>query len=149
MKKSIIELITDKDDNEAYKNVKLIAAKSEKSKKYYRYVDEFVGLLDNANSYIRTRAFILICCQAKWDKEEKINSSLSKMFKLFNDEKPTVVRQCLNAIKEVVVYKPELNTKILRTIKKIDLSNYKESMSNLIKKDINEVIKIINEQKAH
>ena len=149
MKKSIIELITDKDDNEAYKNAKLIAAESEKSKKYYKYVDEFVELLNNSNSYIRTRAFILICCQAKWDKEEKINSSLSKMFKLFNDEKPTVVRQCLNAIKEVVIYKPELSSKVLKAIKRIDLSNYKESMSSLIKKDINELISIISEQKTH
>jgi len=67
------------------------------------------------------------------------------MTKLFGDDKPTIVRQCLNAVKEIAVYRPELHEAIKNEIKKIDISVYKESMSLLIKKDIDSVLDLIAE----
>ena len=87
----------------------------------------------------------LICAQARWDNEEKIKSVFEKMVPLLNDPKPTVVRQCLASLHEVVLYRPEMHAQITSAVKKIDLSKYKDSMSPLIKKDADELLKIIGE----
>lgn len=142
--KDIIKEITQSDDKAAYTKTKEIAAASKLSREYYSYLDDFASLLNNEKSYIRTRAFILCCSQARWD-DGKIKNILPSMFELFNDSKPTVVRQCLSAIREVVVYCPELCPQILKSVKNIDLKRYKDSMVPLIKKDIESLIELINE----
>lgn len=139
----VIKEITNKDDKVAYSKTKEIVEASKYSKDYYRYFDDFVELLNDEKSYVRTRAFILCCSQARWDNG-KIKSVLSLMVKLFNDPKPTVVRQCLEAIKEVVIYCPKLCPDILDSLKNIDLTKYKDSMSPLIEKDIDSLTKLIN-----
>lgn len=146
--KEIINEITQKDDKAAYNKTKEIAAESECSNAYYSYLDDFALLLSNKNSYIRTRAFILCCCQAKWD-DGKMKEILPSMYKMFNDPKATVVRQCLKAIKEVVVYCPDEAMNILVAIEDIDLTNYTSAMSQLITKDIEELKQLINEQLNH
>lgn len=146
--KDIIKEITQKDDNLAYAKVKEIVEASKLSNDYYQFFDDFSMLLNDSKSYIRTRGFILYCVQARWD-DERIKKALPSMVKLFNDSKPTVVRQCLQAIKEVVIYLPDLCPDILKSLQSIDLFQYKDSMSPLIKKDIESVIELINQQLQH
>ena len=143
--KDLIKQITQIDDKAAYAKTKEIVEASMLSNKYYQYLDDFAALLDDEKSYIRTRGFILCCSQARWD-DGKLSKILPTMAKLFNDPKPTVVRQCLKTIKEVVIYCPKLNPSILKSLKSIDLSMYKDSMTPLIKKDIESLIKLINDK---
>jgi len=60
-----------------------------------------------------------------------------------NDPKPTVVRQCLASLHEVVLYLPDMTDDIVAAVKGIDLSKYKDSMTPLIKKDAAELLEII------
>lgn len=139
MDKLLLDL-TLKDDKKAYESLKKIIAISFNSNEYYKHLDYFASLLTDEKSYIRTRAFLLICAQAKWDKENKISDLLPLMSTLLNDPKPTVVRQSLKALKEVIAYKPELHKEIKKYLSKIDISKYKDSMSPLIQKDIEELL---------
>lgn len=143
----IIKELTDKDDKKAYARTKEIAAESELSSKYYSCMDLFASLLSDEKSYVRTRAFILCCCQARWDNEGKLERLLPQLMTLFYDKKPTVVRQCLNAAKEIVVFRPELSEMICEGLDKIELSIYKDSMSGLINNDINELKQLIETKK--
>ena len=143
---NITSLITDADDKTAYENTKKIANESEFTDKYYNNLAEFAALLDNKKSYIRTRALILCCSQARWDNDGIMAKYLPQMLKLIHDEKPTVVRQSLNAFKEVVAFRPELNEIIEYELSKIDVSGYKHSMIPLIKKDIAELRELIDEK---
>lgn len=138
-----MDILQDKDDDVAYAATKRIAAESEFSDKYYKYIPEFVELLDHKKSYIRTRAMILCCSLARWDNEGIIAKYLPQMLKLIHDEKPTVVRQSLNALKEIVVFRPELAETIASEFEKINLSEYKESVTGLIQKDIDELKKLM------
>lgn len=54
-------------------------------------------------------------------------------------------RQCLASLHGVVLHLPEMTDAILAAIKDIDLSKYKDSMSPLIKRDAEELLKIIGE----
>lgn len=136
--------LTDKDDKAAYEFTKKIAAESASSNKYLDKIGLFASLLQNDSSYIRTRAFILICSQSRWANNKEIDNVFNQMSLLLNDPKPSVVRQCLKALQEVVVFRPEMSNRIKEAISKIDTSIYKDSMSPLIKKDINELYRMID-----
>lgn len=141
----LIEKLTSKDEMSAYEFCKQLVVESAASDKYFCMIDDFASLLAEKKSYHRTRGFGLICVQARWDNEGKIKSVFEKMVPLLNDPKPTVVRQCLASLHEVVLYRPELHAQITAAIKEIDLSKYKDSMSPLIKKDADELLKIIGD----
>lgn len=139
----IIDALKDKNDKRAYEFAKELSAKSAETKEYYELFDEFIGMLGEKSSYVRARGFCLACTQARWDCDGKLDASFDKLSILLNDEKPTVVRQCLSALHEVVLYRPELCEKISSAVKNIDLSRYKDSMSPLIKKDAEELLRMM------
>ena len=132
-----------KDDKEAYAALKAASAESAESDIYCHLLDEFAKLLENKQSYIRTRGFIMCCSQVRWDTEGKLEEILPSMLRLFHDEKPTVVRQCLKAVAEVILYRPELGETIEKEIGKMDLSKYKDSMAPLIRKDMDGILEML------
>ena len=142
--REVIKRLTDKDDKKAYEYAKKIMIESTKTNKYLDMVPDFASMLKDKSSFIRTRFFILICNQARWANDGQIEDVFKQMEPLLYDSKPTVVRQCLNALHEIVLFKPEMSKTIRKTISKIDLNMYKDSMTPLIKKDIDELIKLIN-----
>lgn len=137
--KNLINKLQDKDDKKAYELSKQIGAASAASDEYYSCFDDFMSMINAQSSYVRTRGFSLCCAQARWDTEGKLEKAFPSMLALLHDKKPTVVRQCLGALHEVVLYRPELCEKINVEIQSIDLSCYKDSMAPLIKKDIDEL----------
>lgn len=142
--KNLIQKLQAKDDKKAYELAKRIGAASASSDEYYSCFDDFLSMINSTSSYVRTRGFSLCCVQARWDTEGKLKKALSSMFVLLHDKKSTVVRQCLGALHEVVLYRPELCEIINDEIKKIDLTGYKDSMAPLIQKDIDELLKILS-----
>ena len=62
------------------------------------------------------------------------------ILKELDDDKGTSVRQCLQKLNLILMYKIELTEIIEKKIKNIDLSKYKESMQSLIKKDIDYIL---------
>lgn len=139
----IITRLRDKDDKTAYEFAKQIGIESAQSDKYLVMIPEFVKMLNDKSSYVRTRGFCLICNQARWADDGQIKAVFSEMSNLLYDDKPTVVRQCLAALHEVVLYRPEMTDKIKFTVSKMDLSRYKDSMAPLIEKDKRELLKML------
>lgn len=141
---NIYKKLTDKDDKAAYEYAKSINIESSKTNKYLMEIPTFVSMLEDKSSYIRARGFMLICSQARWANNNQIKDVFDKMCPLLIDQKPTVVRQCLKALHEVILFRPEMAEDIKEAISKINLSIYKDSMSPLIKKDIDELTKMID-----
>ena len=139
----ITETLQDKDNNKAYALSRDIAAKSAATNEYYSMFDDFAGLLTAKSSYVRTRGFALCCAQARWDEEGKLKNAFPAMLALLHDEKPTVVRQCIGALREVALYRPELCGDMKAELEAIDLTRYKESVSPLIGKDADELLKLL------
>lgn len=140
----IIARLCEKDDKAAYEYSKQIGAESAKLNKYLEMIPEFAGMLSDKSSYVRTRGFCLICNQARWADAGQIEAVFDEMSTLLYDAKPTVVRQCLGALHEVVLYRPELTDRILQNVGKIEIGKYKDSMSPLIERDIKELTKLCN-----
>lgn len=139
----IILRLKDKDDKAAYEYAKKIGSESSETDKYLGLIPEFAEMLTDKSSYVRTRGFCLICNQARWADDGQIDTVFDRMSELLNDDKPTVVRQCLGALCEVVTFRPEMTERIVQAVNRIDLSKYKDSMLPLIERDMNELMKMI------
>ena len=143
----ILRKLTDRDDKTAYEFAKQLSVESTGSDRYLAMIPMFAELHQDKSSYVRTRAFILICNQARWANDGQLVAVFDQMCLLLNEPKPTVVRQCLSALREVVLFRPELSDKIENALTEIDVSKYKDSMSSLILKDVEELRNLLLERK--
>lgn len=141
---SPIKYIISNNEKAAYEYTREIVAASEHSSEYYSFFDDFASLLNNENSYVRTRAFLLCCSQARWDTDGKIRKNLPAMTALFHDRKPTVARQCLNTFGTVIEFQPELGRTVRDELERLDLNGYKNTMKPLLEKDIEKLLSVIN-----
>lgn len=70
---SLVEGLRSSDDKYAYQCLKQLEAESDQSLDVYPHFDTFAGMLDNPNSYVRTRGIVLIAASAKWDVDCKVD----------------------------------------------------------------------------
>lgn len=143
-----IEQLQDKDVAKAYENLKQLEEIATQGNQLYPYFDEFLTMLESEKYVIRVRGFRLLCKQARWDVDHKINNSIQLILDKLEDEKPTAVRQYLQAMQEIVTYKKELHEKIKQKLLQINILSYKETMQGLIEKDIEQIMKQIEKDKG-
>lgn len=141
-----IKRLYEKDTKEAYANVRELEQLSEQENSLYPYLDEFIAMLKSNQYVIRVRGFRLLCKQAKWDSDNKIDRAIDDILAAVQDEKPTAVRQALQYLEFVVPHKKDLNHKIRETACSIDCSQFKDTMRPLIEKDIQSLLQRIEAQ---
>ncbi len=144
----ISELVSglyDSNDKSAYKCLQELELISEKDSSVYSFFDTFVEMLDNSNSYIRTRGLLLISANAKWDSDYKIDEIIYKYLKHIMDDKPITARQCIKALPNIAKYKPDLIEIICNALKKANPERYASSMQSLVYNDIRATLKKIDE----
>ena len=103
-----IKNLYNEDNNIAYKTLLELETITTESNELYDYFNEFLEMLNNNKTFIRVRGFRLICCLAKWDNENKINNNINIILKELEDEKGTSVRQCLEKLNLILMYKIEI-----------------------------------------
>ena len=135
--------LRDKDDKHAYQCLKELESASMDSNIVYSYFDFFAAMLDDSNSYIRTRGLLLIAVNAKWDIDNKIDEIIDIYLKHIMDNKPITARQTIKALPSIARYKPDLTNDICTALRKANPMIYKSTMQSLIYKDIQEVLKAI------
>ena len=141
--KEKIKKLYDKDDKVAYNNLLKLEIEVAESNELYNYFDELIEMLNNEKSFVRVRAFRLICSLAKWDSENKIDNNIDIILNELDDNTSTSVRQCLQKLNLILIYKPDLSNKVENKLLKMELSKYKGSMQSLIKRDIDLILKNI------
>ena len=118
------------------KHYKRYKKECEESDKIYCYMDKLADMMDSDNSYIRTRGLTLIACNAKWDRDNKIDEIIVEYLKHIEDVKPITARQCIKLMPMIAKNKPELKCDIVSALQKADISIYADSMQPLVYKDI-------------
>lgn len=139
--KAKIKNLYNEDNNSAYKTLLELETITTESNELYNYFNDLLDMLNSEKTFIRVRGFRLICYLAKWDNENKINKNIDVILKELDDDKGTSVRQCLEKLNLILMYKVELTEMVEIKIKNLDLAKYKESMQFLIKKDIDGILK--------
>lgn len=141
--KEIAEIVFSKDTKETYEKFKKLELICNDSNELYLYYDLFLEALQSKNSCVRGRGFKLISRNAKWDEGNKINSNLAVILAVLDDEKSTVVRQCLQVLSYIGEYKKELIPAIIEKLEQVNYLKYKETMQGLIKRDIEKNLEIL------
>ena len=141
----LFELLFAKYNKVAYKALKELQKISEDSSEVYIFMDKFVEMLDNKNSYIRTRALTLIAYNAKWDKDNKIDEIIDRILLHIEDDKPITARKCIELLPMIAKAKPNLKSKIIHALNKADVSIFASSMQTLVYNDIRNSLKEIQE----
>ena len=136
MKENIIKNLTAKDDKYACALSDKIISESKETDEWYEYFDDFASLLDHPKSLVRNRVLYILAANAQWDVENHFDSIISDFLTHITDEKPITARQCIKALAQVGLAKPQYIPMILSALHGADLSKYKDSMRSLIEKDI-------------
>ncbi len=139
----LIERLYSKDNKVAYQALQMLEIESKKSNNVYKFFHRFAEMIENSNSYIRTRGIVLISVNAKWDTENKIDEIIDDYLKHILDEKPITARQCIKALPSIAKYKSDLVECIKEALLKADVKIYAYSMQTLIYKDILSALKKI------
>ena len=143
MKDNIIANLTAKDDKYACALADKIISESQETDEWYEYFDDFATLLDHPKSLVRNRALYILAANAQWDEENRFDKIISDYLTHVTDEKPITARQCIKALAQVGLAKPQYIPRILSCLRAADLSKYKDSMRPLIEKDIEETERIL------
>lgn len=137
---NLVDGLINCDDMQAYQCLKQLELESSQTAVVYPFFNIFVGMLNNTNSYIRTRGIILIAANAKWDVDYKLDEIIDKYLKHITDDKPITARQCIKALPVIVKYKPELKQCIENALHHANPTRYKDSMQPLVIKDIQKAL---------
>ncbi len=143
----IHELVTalfSKDADYAYECLGRLEGLSASSNAVYGHFDEFLEMLDNENSYVRTRGFIMIVSNARWDAYCRIDENIERILRILRDPKPVVARQCIKRAPDLDRCNPNLRAKLLGTLEQLLDTSYPESMQSLVHKDVSLAINRIN-----
>lgn len=147
MTENILELLTTltgSDNRQAYAALQDLEAISRKSDQLLVKMPVFAEMVTSKRSFVRVRGFRLLCQQAKWDQEGELDCLLPVALAILADSKPTVLRQALAALHEVVKAKPQFRQLIVQQTAAIDCSKFnQETMAPLIEKDIAELQQLI------
>ena len=143
MEENIVTKLTAKDDKYACALADKIIAESQETDEWYEYFDDFASLLDHPKSLVRNRVLYILAANARWDDDNHFERIISDFIAHITDEKPITARQCIKALAQVGLAKPQYIPRILSSLKSADLSKYKDSMRPLIEKDMAETEKIL------
>ncbi len=140
----LVSGLKDKNDKYAYQCLKQLELESLNSDAVYPYFDLFSAMLDDPNSYIRTRGILLIAPNAKWDSDYKIDEIIDRLLKHIMDDKPITARQCIKSLPTIAKHKPDLKDDICNALRTANPQIYKSSMQSLVSKDIQDALNAIS-----
>lgn len=141
---ALVHSLFKKDNKKAYACLKQLLSASEKGSSVYPFFDTFTGMIDNDNSYVRTRGLLLIAANAKWDADNKIDEVIDKYLCHITDDKPITARQCIKALPSIAKHKPDLVVVIRTALTKANPGRYVGSMQSLVCKDIKQALTAID-----
>lgn len=143
-----IEELKNKDQKTAYQALKHLLAISETRAEVSYYFDKFVALLQDPQSYVRTRGLLLIGANARWVEEKTCAAALPFCLALIQDPKPITRRQCIQALPSLSAAHPSLKPTILAALTNAQIQDVPETMQRLITKDIQKTLQVIQTQSA-
>lgn len=141
----IIAKLTAKDDKYVCAIADKIISESQDTDERYEYFDTFASLLNHPKSLVRNRVLYILAANAQWDDENRFDAILEDYLAHITDEKPITARQCIKALVQVGMAKPQYIPRILSCFHDADLSKYKDSMRPLIEKDMEETERLLTE----
>ena len=139
---ALVEQLASAEDKIRYPAFLLLKERSAIRADVYPFWDVFDAKLASDNSYQRSIGAMLISANARHDAAGKLRQSLPRYLALLSDPKPITVRQCAQALPEILRAKPEYAEPICDAILLVSLMDHKDTMRKLILLDFLEALLI-------
>ena len=139
----LIVRLDSSEDKIRYPAFLLLRERSALAADVYPFWDVLDEKLTDANSYQRSIGCMLLAANTRHDTAGRMERSLPRYLALLTDPKPITVRQCAQALPDILRAKPELAQEIARAMLKIDLLQFKDTMRKLILIDFLEVLLMV------
>ena len=140
---ALVERLASAEDKIRYPAFLLLKERSAICADVYPFWDALDEKLTHENSYQRSIGAMLLSANAKHDAQGKLKQTLPHYLALLNDPKPITVRQCAQALPEILRAKPEYVEPIGNAILSVSLLDYKETMRKLILLDLIETLILV------
>jgi hypothetical protein len=142
----LVRSLDEKDDNMRYNAFLLLQANSREFPFVYGYWNGLENKLESLNSYQRSMGAKLIAENVRWDKHGGFRRTISKYLSCCNDEKPITARQAIQALAVVLESTDKYDDEVKQGLSNLRLLQYNEGMQKLIRKDISNILKIIEDK---
>jgi hypothetical protein len=139
----LVAWTSEKEDAIRYPAFLLLQHRAEAHADVYAYWDTFYQKLGSDNAYQRIIGLQMIACNARWDAQDRMETAIARYLSFCDDEKPVVVRLCIQGLCNIVRYKANLEEPILQKLLGIDLLTRKDTQRRLVLKDILSVLPLI------
>jgi hypothetical protein len=136
----LIPRLDSAEDKIRYPAFLLLRARSAVESDVYPFWQLLDEKLTSENSYQRSLGAMLIAANARHDSAGNMHATLPRFLTLLSDPKPITVRQCAQALPEILRAKPELAQQVAEAIMQVDLLSYKDTMRKLILVDFLEAL---------
>ena len=140
---ALVERLASAEDKIRYPAFLLLKERSAICADVYPFWDALDEKLTHENSYQRSIGAMLLSANAKHDAQGKLKQTLPRYLALLNDPKPITVRQCAQALPEILRAKPEYTEPIGNAILSVSLLDFKETMRKLILLDFLETLILV------
>ena len=137
---SLVDALASAEDKIRYPAFLLLKERSATHAEVYPFWDTFDAKLTDVNSYQRSIGAMLLSANVRHDKAGKLAQTLPRYLALLHDPKPITVRQCAQALPEILRAKPEFAEPICDAILRVPLMDYKDTMRKLILLDFLETL---------
>ena len=124
LRENVAAKLTAKDDRAACAFADRMIAESQETDTWYAYFDDVAPLLGHPKSLVRNRALHILAANAQWDEENRFDAVIADFLAHITDEKPITARQCIKALAQVGLAKPQYIPQILSALRSADLSPY-------------------------
>lgn len=140
---ALVEALAAKDDSVRYPAFLLLGERSLIGDDVYPYFTVFREKLKSENAYQRSIGLAMCARNAKWDAAGKFDGMLDEYLGCLKDEKPMVVRLCIQNLAWAVPYKKELCKKIAGRLMDMEIGALKETQRGLVRKDILHILRLV------
>jgi hypothetical protein len=138
--RTLVKWLAEKDDKIRYPSFLLLVSRSGNYPDVYPYWDVFVEKLSCPNAYQRSIGLQLMAENARWDEAGRMDAMIDEYLAFCDDNKPVVVRLCIQGLAGVVPHKRNLWPRIVGKLTSIDIAKRRESQRKLVLLDIISVL---------
>ncbi len=137
---ALVEWLSCQEDEIRYRSFLLLKFRSQHDRSVYQFWEAFRSRLSSGNSYQRSLGMMLLSENVRWDEEDRMGLLIDEYLRLLGDEKPITVRQCIQSLENILLYKPELSRVISERLIALPLEKIRETMRKLILMDILQIL---------
>jgi hypothetical protein len=143
----LVQALASSDDAVRYPAFLLLSERALQTDDVYPYFEIFQNKLKSENAFQRGIGLSMCARNARWDEAGKWDHMIDEYLACIRDEKPMVVRLCIQNLVWILPCKKKFSKKIAEALMAFPVGSLKETQRKLVLTDILRILKEIRDEK--